>query len=338
MQKSIIKQIPEDFVVEEIPIKMPEIHGDYAIVNVTKKDRNTEDIAIEISNALSIPRKSVGYAGTKDRNALTSQYYSIKTRLQKDSLLNYLKNLKNVGIDYCGRQETPLSLGDLKANRFTIIIRNLESFSPEIFPVPNYFDEQRFSSSNAEIGKLIIKKDYQNAAKKAIASQRIDAEALTRFEKNDYIGALRLIPRNILKMYLHAYQSLLYNETVTKYLEQYNCKTIKYSRGIMRFPRQDIKDVPVPMIGFGMPCSDNAQVESCVDKIMKSHKLDKRHFIIHQMPDLSLEGETRSLLVDMSELKISDLERDELNLGKYKVKLCFVLKPGSYATVVIKSL
>ena len=76
----------------------------------------------KIADKLNIPLKNIGFAGSKDRIAITEQVISI--RAIKKERLNRLK-LTDIEITYIGQGNNPISLGDLKANRFRIVVRNL---------------------------------------------------------------------------------------------------------------------------------------------------------------------------------------------------------------------
>ncbi|MEK6905375.1 MAG: tRNA pseudouridine(13) synthase TruD, partial [Nanoarchaeota archaeon] len=60
--------------------------------------------------------------------------------------------------------------------------------------------------------------------------------------------------------------------------------------------------------------------------------------IIKQIPELTLEGELRNVFIEVKDLKIGKKAKDELNLGKFKVKISFTLSKGSYATMAIKKI
>ena len=74
----ILKQIPEDFVVTEMSNVKILGQGKYLYLNLKKTNRNTLDCVREIAKQLNIREKDVGFAGSKDKNAVTSQLISIK--------------------------------------------------------------------------------------------------------------------------------------------------------------------------------------------------------------------------------------------------------------------
>lgn len=300
-----IKQIPEDFIVKEITNIKPKKEGRYTYFILKKKNYTTEKAIQTIANYFRLPRKKFGYAGNKDKIAITEQYCSVSGKI-KDI------KLKDIEIETIGYGENPISLGDLKKNYFEITVRNISKKPESISEVPNYFDEQRFgkNKNNHLIGKNIVKGNFKKAVE--ILNPEIKG--------TDYVGDLRQIPKKILMIYIHSYQSYLYNLIVDKYLQ------CKYK-----------KNAKIPLIGFGTEVKDK-ELKKIIENIMKKEKIDYRDFIIRQIPELSSEGNERDMFVKIKSLKISNLEKDELNKGKKKVKVKFYLPKGAYATNVIKFL
>ena len=166
-----------------------------------------------------------------------------------------------------------------------------------------------------------MKKDFKKAA----------ALCEVEIEGNDYIGALRKLPARLLKMFVHAYQSYLWNESIKDYLSvKYEGKEIDYSQGKLFFVDEKKVDMlKIPLIGF-----DNEGNE----KIMQNEEITTRDFVIRQIPELSMEGDERDVFVEVKTMEISELEKDELNENMKKVTLKFSLSKGSYATMVVRKL
>ena len=166
-----IKQTPEDFVVEEIkdgkvwsigysPIERLKdiiINGDGEHVHATlvKKNRNTLDVIREIAMKLGIKKKLIGYAGLKDKRAITAQRISIpKGCFKKVKLKNaFLKNFEV--------KRKKIRIGSLIGNRFTVIIRDVKNIKPlrdfmRYEKLPNLFGEQRFGG-NEVMGLKLLK-------------------------------------------------------------------------------------------------------------------------------------------------------------------------------------
>lgn len=304
-----IKQTPEDFIVKEIPLYELAKEGDYSYFWLKKRNYNTIDAIRKIATVLQIPLKNIGFAGTKDKIAITEQVISIR-KLPKQRGENL--KLKDIQLTYIGKGKNPISLGDLKANRFRIVVRNLPKrfLAKSIDKIPNLFGPQRFSKHNAEIGKALIKRNF----KKAI--DLIDSKTVINYigsDPGDFIGALRTLPSKLRKLFIHAYQSLLWNETVKEYL-----KTDPY------------KNEKIPIIGFGLELTDN-EINKIIRKIMSKENIQPRDFIIPQIPELSSEGGERDLFIKPENFKILKKEKDS-------VTVTFTLQKASYATVVIEFL
>jgi len=342
----ILKQQQEDFVVTEITNLNFLGKGKFVYFSVKKRNRNTVDVVREIAKQLRIKEKEVGFAGSKDKNAVTEQVCSAK--FSNKSKLDKL-NVDNVTIKFLGYGNKPISLGDLAGNKFQIVVRNLdkETKSPvKLKPtkfVANYFDEQRFSIHNVDIGRHLVRKEFREAAR-LIDDSRCQKHLEQKEKKHDYIGAMLKIPIRLLRMYVHAYQSYIWNETLATYLrteledDAGQIREVTYSLGKFVFVDQR-QDFQIPLIGFATAEQElDPKIEQILDKIMQKEELDYNDFIIKQIPAISLEGDSRNAFVDVSNLEMGELESDELNIGKKKVKLSFSLGKGSYATMVVRKI
>jgi len=68
---------PRDFTVEEIPLYEFTGEGEHLILKVRKKEMTTWEMLDAISNHVGIRRRDMGYAGLKDKHAMTIQYISV---------------------------------------------------------------------------------------------------------------------------------------------------------------------------------------------------------------------------------------------------------------------
>jgi len=335
----LLKQIPQDFIVTELhPSLQLKPSGRYTYLKFTKTNRNTLDIIQELSRIFHIPEKQIGFAGTKDRNAITTQLCSIPN-ISKERISGV--DIPNVTLEFLGYASEPITLGSLAGNHFDITVRNLadEKITSQQF-IPNYFDEQRFSKHNVQIGKHLVKKEFN------LAIPLIDEEKCIRYlqdKPNDYVGALKQLPIRLLRLYLNAYQSKLWNDALAQYLQLSGKKVhkVSYSQGTLIFPENntDFQNLTIPIVGFtGIPENTSSEIRNIIETIMKTENLTISDFIIKQIPELTLEGEQRKAIVEINNLTISPFENDELNQNKKKIKISFSLNKGSYATIVIRFL
>jgi tRNA pseudouridine13 synthase len=315
----IIKHIPEDFIVEEISSLEPGKTGEYAYFLLKKRDYNTESAILKISEHFRIPRKRFGYAGTKDRRAVTYQYASVNGKI-KDM------DFGNFSVKVVGYGNNPISLGDLAGNKFRIVVRDIEKKPEPVDFIINYFDEQRFGKRNLEIGMAILKDDYEKAA------NLIDLpDVKAHLDKNtkDYVGAVRKAPFRILSMYIHAVQSFLWNEAAAR-LAGGQIK-VPYEHGVFVFPEK-AQNTDIPLMAFDTEIPD----KDTYSEIMKEHGLAQRDFVIRKVPELTPIGAGRQLVSEVKNLNLSELQEDEFFPGKKTIAVSFELGKGSYATIVIK--
>jgi len=211
----IIKQSPQDFIVKEI-YDIKQDNGQYAYFLLKKIDYTTIRALETIANKLNIPLKNIGFAGNKDKNAITEQKISIFKGSKSIENINF----KDIELKYLSNGKEPISLGNHQGNEFVITIRNLDdkeieklkSFKPK--HVLNLFGPQRFSKNNDVVGKAVIKKDFKKAVELILENKREEENKIKDHienNKNDYVGAIKLIPLKIRKLYVHAYQSYLFN-------------------------------------------------------------------------------------------------------------------------------
>jgi len=317
----IIKQIPEDFIVEEL-INLNLSNGNYSIYKLTKKNWDTFKILETIARILNTKIKFIGYAGNKDKKAVTTQYISFykipKNRIDRIKI-------NDVKLEFLGYSPDRINLGDLKGNKFIITARNLDKKSrlPSELQLENYFDDQRFGNkSNTHlVGKAIIKKDFKEACK------LLNLEV----KNNDYVGVLRTQHRRLLRFYISSYQSYIFNNQLSKIISDRKHFLVDYSLGKLNLSAEKIKNFNLPLISF------DSKEDNILKEIIKKENISLNDFIIKQIPELITETQYREAFIEVKDIK-SKFDEDELNKDKFKVIIEFTLPKGSYATLLIKKL
>ncbi|MCX2860760.1 tRNA pseudouridine(13) synthase TruD [Paucibacter sp. PLA-PC-4] len=179
-----LKLLNEDFIVTELPLQLPCGEGEHIWLDIEKNGANTAFVAQQLAEAAGVQEWDVGYAGLKDRYAITRQWFSI-----------YLPNGKKKGEtpdltllqhpEYrvlCQRRHVKkLRPGDLQGNRFRIVLRDvsgdLDAIEANLKAVatqgaPNYFGAQRFGfeGGNVEQGRAMLAREIRvrNPKKKGI--------------------------------------------------------------------------------------------------------------------------------------------------------------------------
>ena len=122
-----IKESPEDFIVEEIPLIEFKDKGSYTYFLLEKRNYNTEKALQLLSKYFNIPRKKFSHSGNKDKTAITRQYVSVKGKINNIEL-------KDIKVTIKGYGDEPISLGDHKENKFTInVITNQQPKKTDFF-------------------------------------------------------------------------------------------------------------------------------------------------------------------------------------------------------------
>ena len=188
-----LKDMPEDFRVEEVPAFAPTGTGEHLWLWVEKRGRETAEVARALARAAGVDMREVGYAGLKDRQAVTRQAFTVPWRAA--GLPGDL-GLEGVQVLRTERTERKLRAGQLWGNAFSVRLR--EVATPEAAPavlerlgrfgLPNYFGPQRFGrgGDNAARGRALL------------LGQRLP-------------GRVDRLQR---RLYLSAYQALLFNRAL----------------------------------------------------------------------------------------------------------------------------
>jgi tRNA pseudouridine13 synthase len=253
-----LKQLPTDFVVEEIPnFAMSAETDEHTVFLLEKQQVDTFDAIRRIAQRLRISLFEIGYAGLKDKHALSRQYVSIPTKYNVQGL-----KMESMSLTYVGYVRKKINIGNLVGNRFMITVRDVgEAELDDIYGkaaeiplsgVPNYFDSQRFGSviDQGFIGKYIVRKQYESAVKQYLTAYQKSESKKSKDEKRkilscwydlskvrvnnkafalvikeylqtkSWLAAYCKIPAHLREMFVNAYQSYLWNECVKEILKE----------------------------------------------------------------------------------------------------------------------
>ena len=213
-----LKTYPEDFIVEEIIDYELSRTGEHLWCWVEKSQQNTDWVAGQLAKWANTSKRNVGYAGKKDRQAVTRQWFSIHLPGKADPDENSL-NIEGVKILRTTRHNRKLQRGGLAANQFTLRLRNLNFVSTaDNFDIgfiqqaveatleqiksqgfPNYFGEQRFGHNGQNLLKaeqLFLQEPSSN--KKDRHHSRNRKHNKLRNQEGLYISAARSWMFNVL--------------------------------------------------------------------------------------------------------------------------------------------
>lgn len=402
-----LRQQTEDFGVIEITNREEGAEGKYLIVELTKRNWETHHLIRDLTRILRISQKRIGFAGTKDKRAVTTQKISIYD-VDEEEVQNV--HLKDTELKILGRSNKGLELGDLTGNEFIITVRDIDIDENELESrlsqttasikeqggVPNFFGIQRFGALRPithVVGESIVRNDIEKAALAYIAASYPDEPEDTQqvrnrvFETRDYIeglkeyplqlryerammhhlvsspedyaGSFETLPANIRKMFVHAYQSYIYNTIICSRIKNglplnravvgdivcFKNKaglpdksrnervTEDNIDGMNNLVRRNRAFVTAPLIGHSTELASGVPGE--IERgVIEELNVPIEGFKVPSMEELSSKGLRREILLS-ADPKYT-VGEDELNEGKYKVTLDFSLAKGSYATTILR--
>ena len=159
----VLRAAPEDFEVDELLGFAASGEGPHALLRVRKRGANTEWVARELARAVGAKPFEVGFAGLKDRNAVTTQHFTVPRgkRAAED-----LIGLKGEGYEVLSAtaHQRKLPRGALEGNRFVIVVRGLACDAAQLQGrvqriatggCPNYFGEQRFGREAGNLEQVL---------------------------------------------------------------------------------------------------------------------------------------------------------------------------------------
>ncbi len=370
-----IRTLPEDFVVVEVMENIDSLSNTskfFLHCLLKKEGIDTFSAFQAMSRRLRVRISEVGFSGTKDKKAITFQRVSLPSRVNITTSLTLLQG--KIKLYPLGFYKIRLYLGMHKGNYFKIRIRGLSGVSywektlkeiegkgDEIY-FPNFFGSQRFGERapfNHEIGRLIVKKKFKEAAL-LIASKSPFKEHSNNFEATyeekvkkylennptNYLNALKRVPLFILKFFVAAYQSYLFNLLLSKRIEMsypYNRPLIgdlvfskKKNSFLFYSPAQTVNetekgnyDVYLPLPGYMLKFRSGKSWK-LLKEIFQEEEISPEDFFVKQIPQISAAGGFRPSSSGAKNFHY------KLDKEQRRVILNFFLPKGSYATVFLK--
>jgi tRNA pseudouridine13 synthase len=352
----------EDFIVEELPKAFPACEeGDY--VHFTLEKRNWETIAAIsiIAESLGVSSSRFGYAGNKDKRALTRQR-AAAWRVKPDRLMGV--GIHGIQLSDFVVSDSRLSLGDLEGNRFRITVRDpdlpIERLGETLgetceqinaSAIPNYYGYQRFGTIRPNshlVGKRLVEGDVEGAVMRYLGSpcpdEKEDAKHARQYldQTRDYKGALKLYPRRLgfeRAMLDHlANNSGDYVGAIRKLpkklgrllVQAYQSYLFNRILSATIEARLEIVDKFLPLIGFRTEVDDSSEI---LKPILDRESITPRDFYIRAIPELSSEGSIRKASVKVSP---HFSVQDSCEETERTVTFEFSLPAGSYATTILR--
>jgi tRNA pseudouridine13 synthase len=360
-----LKQRPEDFRVEELSRLEPGETGDFALYRLEKSGIGTPEALRVLRRDWRLDARAIAFAGLKDRHGVTGQTVSIR----HGPKANFQG--KGFKLNYLGRAERPAGRGTLLGNRFRIVVRDLSAgeaarvaertLAAAEDGFPDYYDDQRFGSLRGTGGRFIAKAlllgEVEEALRLAIASPSHEDRSRTKRRRRllrerwgDFAGlaasldasverricqrlaegasfeeAYRILDRPLREIHSAAYQAHLFNECLRRSIGP---------RGPLHSgadgPYVFYEGDPGPLRDRVFPlASADAPPDPLLDPVLEEEGV-KRGQLSGFRPG------SRHAVAIPSDVEAGTPGPDELNPGRTRIALSFRLRPGSYATMLVK--
>uniref|UniRef100_A0A6N2KU39 TRUD domain-containing protein n=1 Tax=Salix viminalis TaxID=40686 RepID=A0A6N2KU39_SALVM len=260
----------------------PEHLGKFLRFHLYKENKDTQEALGIIGKMLGIQSKSFGFAGTKDKRAVSTQRVTVfKQQASRLAALNDRLIGIKVG-NFCHVKEG-LLLGKLLGNRFTVTLRGVIADSEDTIKAAadslgrhgfiNYFGLQRFGTGSVPthlIGAALLRgedvirnaREYYKESNdiegtlrqlpRHLVAERAVLQCLKKCP-GDYLQALKAIPRTLRMMYVHGYQSYLWNHAASERVQKYGFDQV--FPGDLVYCKGD--DTEKETVGVNSECNDD---------------------------------------------------------------------------------
>ncbi len=373
------KGSPQDFEVEELFDLAPGRTGEYSYYRMVKRDLTTWRALRDVAEAFGVTSDRVAVAGLKDKVAVAVQHVSIRGGPPKDFVREGLE-LAYLGAgnrpvdsrDSRGNRFTAVMRGggSDSGTRLAGLLQAIGGFG-----LPNYFDSQRFGSLRGG-GEFPVRALLRGAPLDALktilaTTSRYDPPARRRQRSHvrehwgDWAACLRdaapmdrrvlealaaapdrpwqafrCIPKKLRLMFLHAYQSYLYNEILAEAIRRTfpaeSVVELHYLGGRLAMPQRpdeawrswlDALDLPLPAPGV-VPRSGWA---AAAQAVLGREGLTMEGLAFPDRKDGFFRAVPRPARLAPAEAAVVDPAP-----APDAVRVRFSLPPGTYATIVLK--
>jgi tRNA pseudouridine13 synthase len=170
----VLKQRPEDFIVEELPAYEPCGEGEHLYLFVQKVNMATMHVVRLLADHFGVRRDAVGVAGLKDKAAVTTQLFSVHAPGRRPEDFPAFEH-RDATVLWVDRHTNKLRRGHLKGNRFIIRIRGAPAGRVvhaqrslallQRLGAPNRIGTQRFGilGNNHRVGRALLLGDHRGA-------------------------------------------------------------------------------------------------------------------------------------------------------------------------------
>lgn len=363
-----IRVIPDDFQVSEIISEQSQNsisdEDGYAVYKLKKKKIDTNHALSEIFRKTGIRLKALGL---KDASAITEQF--VCSGNKGKAIKNF--STDRYSLEKIGFVKKPLTKKDMLSNHFKLKISEcsdgLSSFT-EYDKVLNFYGYQRFGSKRPVthlIGKAILQRDFQKAVELILTftspydskenteireklsdsanyekyldqvPHQMDVERVVlkeMIEHNDPLRAIRSIVLSLRRFYIQAYQSFIFNQSVSSafsdgenlFEAQSNDVCFDLKGVIGKYVKGLDQHLALPFVGYSY--YKKTRFDYQISKILEQEEISPKDFFIKEMQEVSSEGGFRQAAIHCSDYSSTD------NVVE------FSLSRGSFATILLREI
>ncbi len=349
---------PEDFIVEELPLYEPSRTGTHTFFAIRKRNLSTLEAMNRIARDLQVHTRQFGYAGLKDKNAVTTQVLSVES-VSPERVLGIEQ--PDIEVLWAERHPHKLRVGHLRGNRFQITLRDISHDTLLLIErsmkrlategVPNRFGAQRFGNKNDShlIGKALVKANWETVMRYMLTDDTLQVDAVARrlqreLARKPVEKVVMGIPHRLRKLYLSAYQAYLFNCILAKRIPDLDKLlegdiAVKHDNGApflvtdatVEQPRADAFEISPsgPIFGYKMrlPTGDALALET---SLLANEGV--RFEAFRKVVGIRLPGTRRPFRMPM---QLHDVSETVNGAG---IRLSFTLPAGGYATVVLEEI
>lgn len=317
---------PEDFIVDEQMDIDLSGSGEHLWLKVRKTGANTDWVAKQLAQVAGIPAKDAGYAGLKDRHAVTTQWFSLQLPGKADPDFNGLPD--EIEILDSQRHDKKLKRGALSGNHFTLTLRNVSGDLQQAAQtcqqistqgIPNYFGAQRFGHNHGNLTKA----------------------------EHWFNGEFKPKQRNQRSLYLSAARSWLFNHVLSARVERGNWNrhvagdVFMFEGGNGWFADDGSADLAQRLATMdihptGMLWGRGELVTAGLCAEIEHEQAALFPVFCQGLEKQGLKQERRALRIHTGPVDFRVL--DEVDAENAMVQLAFELPPGAYATVLLEQL
>ncbi len=314
-----LRVLLSDFRVEEDLGVEPDGAGEHLWVRIRKTERTTEEVARWLATALEVPKRAVSWAGLKDRNALTEQWFGVHMPGRQVAATDWPEPPAGVAVLEWHRNSRKLRTGMLRGNHFRLVLRDLQGGGAALDQrlatiaragVPNYFGPQRFGRDGRNL----------EAAWRLLGGQRVR----DRHQRGLFISAAR---------------SFLFNRVLAERVQAGSWARplpddrMTFSTSASLFPAADLRPGD-PRCAIGTihptgPLPGRGPAAEADGDDPEARVLDQWPGIVAGLARLGVDQARRALRLSVAELAWHRGDAETLVLA-------FWLPAGAYATSVLR--